>query len=68
MRTKVTTWGNIETGQVFYGIKAFVDKWYNVAEDGVALLFETREAVEAKRKELRKIQPTTETFKVVQPA
>lgn len=68
MRTKVTSWYDKKNDRPLYGIKAFFKtQWYNVAEGGIALLFETREQVEEKRKELRKLKPDSKLLHEVVP-
>lgn len=57
MRTKMTAWYDKENDRPLYGIKVHVNgAWVNLAQDGKALLFETREECEAKRKEVRRWQ------------
>lgn len=61
MRTKANNWGNIDTGQIVYGIdvwakteRAPMGEWCHAAENGKPLVFTTEAAREAKRKEVRR--------------
>jgi hypothetical protein len=55
MRTRLSAWYDTENDRVLYGVKAHANgHWCNVAEAGVACIYETKAEAEAKRKEIRK--------------
>ena len=57
MRTKLTAWYDKANDRPLYGIKVHVNGiWVDLAQNGKALLYETRQECEAKRKEVRRWQ------------
>lgn len=59
MRTSERNWGNPETGERFYGVRAFVPGygWLDVAVGGKPAIFKTPEARDALRARLRREPP-----------
>lgn len=55
MRTKANDWGNLETGQILYGIDIWYrGQWHHAAEDGKPLPFKTPQERDEKRKAIRR--------------
>lgn len=57
MKTRRHDWFNVKTHEVLHGIQVFhKGQWMNYAEDNKPFFVKTKEEVETKRKELRKLK------------